>query len=104
MLVAGRYTLLDQSALNDLLPAVEQRGVSVLAVGIFNSGILAEKYPRSGATYNYRAASDEVLERAQSIAKVCVRHGTDLPTAAIHFPLAHRTWPQLSSACEAGKR
>jgi D-threo-aldose 1-dehydrogenase len=87
VLVAGRYTLLDQSALADLLPACKQRGVSVLAAGVFNSGLLAT--PEPGGTYNYRPAPPQVRERAARVAAVCARHGVALPAAALHFPLAH---------------
>ena len=58
ILVAGRYTLLDRSAADALLPAAMRRGVSVIAGGVFNSGLLAA--PRPGATYDYNAASDEL--------------------------------------------
>ena len=89
VMVAGRYTLLDQGALTDLLPAAEARGVSVVAAGVFNSGLLATPRPDPGARYDYAAAPGEIVTRAERIAQVCERHGTDLPTAAVHFPLTH---------------
>jgi D-threo-aldose 1-dehydrogenase len=91
VLVAGRYTLLEQPALADLLPACEQRGVSVVAAGVFNSGLLATATPGAmpGATYNYRPVPPEVRERAGRIAAVCARYGVSLPAAALRFPLGH---------------
>jgi D-threo-aldose 1-dehydrogenase len=87
VLVAGRYSLLDASAAAGLLPACQQRGVAVLAAGIFNSGILAD--PRPGATYDYAPAPDGLLERAQRIRAVCARHGVPIGAAALHFVLRH---------------
>ena len=89
VMLAGRYTLLDQSALDDLLPACLNRGVSVVAAAVFNSGVLAQPRPTVGATYEYQAAPSEVLERANRIADVCAAHGVTLPQAAMAFPLAH---------------
>jgi D-threo-aldose 1-dehydrogenase len=87
VLAAGRYTLLDQSAAADLLPLCHSLGVSVIAAGVFNSGILAD--PRPGATYDYGPASAALIERAQAIESVCSRHGVPLRAAAIQFPLTH---------------
>jgi D-threo-aldose 1-dehydrogenase len=87
VLVAGRYSLLDTSAAAGLLPACQQRGVAVLAAGVFNSGILAD--PRPGATYDYAPAPDGLLERAQRIRAVCARHGVPIGAAALHFVLRH---------------
>jgi len=87
VLVAGRYTLLDQSAMDDLLPACVERGVSVVIGGVFNSGVLVE--PSAGARFDYVPASAEVLERARLLQQVCRRHGVSLAAAALQFPLAH---------------
>jgi D-threo-aldose 1-dehydrogenase len=87
ILVAGRYTLLDQSAADALLPAAESRGVSVIAGGVFNSGLLAA--PAPGATYDYQAASGELLDRALRLEQACARFGVPLRAAAARFPLAH---------------
>jgi D-threo-aldose 1-dehydrogenase len=87
VLVAGRYTLLDQSAERELLPAALRRGVSVIAGGVFNSGVLAA--PVAGATYDYHAASDELIGRARRLAQQCARFGVPLRAAAARFPLAH---------------
>jgi D-threo-aldose 1-dehydrogenase len=89
VMLAGRYTLLDQSALDDLLPACLNRGVSVVAAAVFNSGVLAEPRPAVGATFEYQAAPTAVLERANRIADVCAEHDVTLPQAAMAFPLAH---------------
>jgi D-threo-aldose 1-dehydrogenase len=86
-MLAGRYTLLEQPALAELLPLCVEKDISIVAVGVMNSGILAD--PNAGARYNYTEAPTELIERAQRMAAVCERHGTSLKTAAIQFPLAH---------------
>jgi D-threo-aldose 1-dehydrogenase len=86
-LLAGRYTLLDQVALKELLPLCLEKGVAIIAGGVYNSGILAD--PKPGAHYNYEAAPPELLERAQRIHAVCARHGVPIKAAAIQFPLGH---------------
>jgi len=86
-LLAGRYTLLDQVALRELLPLCLERGIAIIAGGVYNSGILAD--PKPGAHYNYRTAPDELLARAKSICDVCERHGVPLKAAAMQFPLGH---------------
>lgn len=96
LMVAGRYTLLEQPALDDLLPVCEQRGVRVVAAGVFNSGLLARPRPTAGATYNYSEAPRHLVQRARRIASVCERYGTSLPAAAVAFPLAH---PAVVSVC-----
>ncbi|MHA5048971.1 aldo/keto reductase [Streptomyces sp. SD15] len=87
VLCAGRYTLLDHGALAELLPAAEERGTSVVIGGAFNSGLLAD--PRPGATYNYAAASGELLDRALRLKTIAERHGTTLRAAALAFAAAH---------------
>jgi D-threo-aldose 1-dehydrogenase len=96
VMLAGRYTLLDQRALDDLLPAAVERGVSVVAAGVFNSGILATDRPGRTAHYDYAQAPKAIFERAVRIADVCDRHGTTLPAAAAQFPLAH---PAVATVC-----
>jgi len=85
VLIAGRYTLLEQPALDGLLPLCAERGVAVLAAGVFNSGVLANP----GGTYDYQAAPAEVVARAARIAAVCERHGVEPARAAIALPAAH---------------
>jgi D-threo-aldose 1-dehydrogenase len=86
-LLAGRYTLLDQSGLDDLLPLCARRGIAVLAGGVYNSGLLAD--PTPGTTYDYAPAPAPVLAKALAIRAVCDRYGVPLPAAAIQFPLGH---------------
>jgi D-threo-aldose 1-dehydrogenase len=86
-LLAGRYTLLDQSALADLLPVALERGVKIVAGGVFNSGILGD--PRGRATFNYAPADRAWVDKALAIEAVCERHGVPLQAAALQFPLSH---------------
>jgi len=87
VLVAGRYTLLDQRALVELLPACAMRGVAVVVGGPFNSGLLAD--PRPGASYDYAPAPAALVARAIRIGEVCARHGVPLRAAALAFPFGH---------------
>jgi D-threo-aldose 1-dehydrogenase len=87
VLIAGRYTLLDQTALADLLPLCESRGVSVVIGGVFNSGILIDPVP--GAHFNYLPADHAFLAKARAIREICDKHQVPLAAAAIQFPLAH---------------
>ncbi|MGS2619363.1 aldo/keto reductase [Micromonospora sp. LZ34] len=87
VLLAGRYTLLDQSAAQSLLPRCLDRGVSVLAAGVFNSGVLATEEP--GRTYDYRPIPDALYVRAIRIAEVCNSYGVPLPQAAMRFTAGH---------------
>jgi D-threo-aldose 1-dehydrogenase len=92
VLLAGRYTLLDQSSLADLLPACESTRTSVVIGGVFNSGILVD--PAPGASFDYIPAADTVLTKAAAIRSICQRHNVPLAAAALRFPLAH---PQVST-------
>jgi D-threo-aldose 1-dehydrogenase len=96
VMLAGRYTLLEQGALDGLLPLCEERRVGIVAAGVFNSGLLAKARPPDGAKYDYEDAPPELIERARALARVCERHGTTLPAAALAFPLAH---PAVISVC-----
>jgi D-threo-aldose 1-dehydrogenase len=96
LMLAGRYTLLEQDSLDDVLPLCEERGVAVVAAGVFNSGLLAHAHPKAGSRHDYAEAPPEVLERARAMAAICERHGTTLPAAAIAFPLGH---PAVVSVC-----
>jgi D-threo-aldose 1-dehydrogenase len=96
LMLAGRYTLLEQSALDDLLPLCQQRGIGIVAAGVFNSGLLARRTPADGAKYNYDDAPEALVLRARHMAEICERHGTSLPAAALAFPLAH---PAVLSVC-----
>jgi D-threo-aldose 1-dehydrogenase len=93
MLLAGRYSLLEQPALTHFLPLALQKGIGVLLGGVFNSGILATG-AIEGAKYNYRGAPPEIMAKVAEIERVCNAHGVALPTAAPHFALGH---PAVSS-------
>src|SRR4051794_27915990 len=71
VMLAGRYTLLEQGAATDLLPACLERGVGVVNVGVFNSGLLSKERPAAGATYNYAPAPKELLDKANLLADIC---------------------------------
>ena len=98
-LLAGRYTLLDQEALADLLPTCRERGVAILAGGVMNSGVLAD--PKPGSRFNYVPADPEIVDRARRLADVCARYGVPLRAAAIQFPLAH---PAVASVVAGVRR
>ena len=89
VMLAGRYTLLEQSALDDLLPLAEERGVGIVAAGVYNSGLLSKNRPDSDAKFDYEDAPPELIERANRLADACESHGVTLPEAAIAFPLRH---------------
>jgi D-threo-aldose 1-dehydrogenase len=89
VMVAGRYTLLEQGALDDVLPAASELGKSVVAVGVFNSGLLSRPRPPANAKFDYEDAPPELIDRANRIADICEQHGTTLPAAAVAFPLGH---------------
>ena len=86
-MLAGRYTLLDQEALTELLPLCQERGISIVVAGVMNSGILTD--PRPGSRFNYVPASEDKVRRAQRLAAICASHGVPLKAAAMQFPLAH---------------
>ncbi|HVV37294.1 MAG TPA: aldo/keto reductase [Acidimicrobiales bacterium] len=87
VLLAGQYTLLDQTGLHDLLPLCGERGVRVVAAAVFNSGILAD--PSDGATFFYSPAAPELIERARRMQAVCARYDVPLAAAAMQFPTGH---------------
>lgn len=87
VVLAGRYTLLDQGALQEFLPLCLERDVAVIAAGVFNSGVLAN--PTPGAWFDYAPAGPEVLQKVEDLAAICARHDVPIKAAAIQFPLAH---------------
>lgn len=93
MLLAGRYSLLEQPALDEFLPLALEKKIGVMLGGVFNSGILATGAVAC-ARYNYRVAPPDVVARVERIAKVCHAHGVSLADAALKFPLGH---PAVSS-------
>lgn len=86
-LIAGRYTLLDQEAQDELFPLAMKKNVSILAAGVYNSGVLAN--PNPGATYNYLPASEEIINRARAIGEFLKERNVSLTAAALQFPLRH---------------
>ena len=96
LMMAGRYTLLDQGALADLLPEAERQGVEVVAAGVFNSGILAKATdPSQPLTFDYRSAPADLVARTRAMVAICERFGVPFQAAAIQFPLGH---PSVSCA------
>lgn len=111
ILLAGRYTLLDQTALPQLMPRCEERGVAVIAAGVFNSGILAHPDPASighvsreagamrdwkdNVTFDYFPAEPDVIARAAAVKAVCDRYEVPLAAAAVQFPLHHPAVPAV---------
>lgn len=93
-LLAGRYTLLEQDALDEFLPLCEKRGAAVVVGGGFNSGILATG-ARPGAKYNYAPAPQPILDKVARIEAVCTAHGVPLPAAALQFVVAHPAIPSF---------
>jgi D-threo-aldose 1-dehydrogenase len=96
VLCAGRYTLLDRSAQEDLLPACERRGTSVVVGGVYNTGLLA-----GGTTYDYRPAPPEVLARVARLEEICAGHGVPLRAAALRFPLRHPAVASVIAGCRS---
>jgi D-threo-aldose 1-dehydrogenase len=95
LLLAGRYTLLEQGALDELLPKARASGTAVIVGGPYNSGILAVGTRSTGpAPYKYAPAPAQVMARVARIEAVCERHAVPLAAAALQFPLAH---PQVAS-------
>ena len=94
-LMAGRYSLLEQPALAEVLPIAVKKNVGVMLGGVFNSGILATG-PVVGARYNYMPAPPEILAKVEGIERVCLSHGVSLATAAMHFPLGHSAVSSLA--------
>ena len=105
VLLAGRYTLLEQDALESFMPLCIRRGVAVVIGGPYNSGILAQDELTTVANhYDYGAASPDIIARVEAIRAVCTRHRVPLAAAALQFPLAHpavvSVIPGISSAAE----
>lgn len=85
IMVAGRYTLLEQPASAEVLPACRERGTTIVAASVFNSGLLASDTPSRDARYEYGGVPDAVWERLERILDVCRTHGVSLPVAALAF-------------------
>jgi D-threo-aldose 1-dehydrogenase len=95
-LVAGRYTVLDRSAAEQLLPICEERGIAVIAGGVFNSGVLA-----GGGTFDYRPAGSRVLARVAELRRVCARWDVPLEAAAVQFPRRHPAVASVLVGCRS---
>jgi D-threo-aldose 1-dehydrogenase len=89
VMVAGRYTLLDRSAAEELLPLALERGVGVVAAAVYTSGLLSSAEVQSDAKYDYESAPAALIERARAMAAVCEEFGVTLPDAAVQFALRH---------------
>lgn len=89
VMIAGRLTLLDQSALTDLLPLAHRRGVAIVAAGVYNSGLLSSAQIRPDARFDYAPAPAALRAKAERLAAICHDHGVDLPSAAVQYPLRH---------------
>jgi len=99
-LLAGRYTLLEQGALDEFFPLCQEKGIGIFLGGVYNSGILA-RGANPGAKYNYADAPSEILERVRRIEAVCARYQVPLYVAALQFPLAHPAVTALLVGAEA---
>ncbi len=89
IMLAGRYSLLEQPAAAQLLPLCLEREVQVANCGVYNSGLLARAVVPANAHYNYEPAPAEILARAQALAACCDEFGVELPAAALQFAGAH---------------
>jgi D-threo-aldose 1-dehydrogenase len=89
IMLAGRYTLVNQEALTNLLPACTKRSIDVLNAGVFNSGILASRRPVGGSVFDYGAATESLIQRVNGIADVCDGFGTTVPRIALQFAASH---------------
>ncbi|WP_194762493.1 aldo/keto reductase [Microbacterium sp. UFMG61] len=87
IMVAGRYTLLEQPAAAEVLPACRAKGTGIVAASVFNSGLLASNEPRRDGRYEYGRLPDALWDRLVRIARVCAEHDVSLPAAALQFPL-----------------
>lgn len=94
VMCAGRFSLVDPTALQELLPLAQERGVGVVAAGVFNSGLLARDRPPADASFNYAPAPAELIARTTRIAEICEAHGVTLPEVAIGYVRRH---PAVSS-------
>lgn len=91
VMIAGRFTLVEQPALDELIPACRAANVGVVAAAVFNSGLLSSPDPGAGARYEYGAVPADALRRAQRIEAICAEYGIALPVAALQFPLQEPT-------------
>ena len=98
---AGRYTLLDQSAADELFPAALGKGVSIVSVGVFNSGVLA--HPSPDSHYFYEPAPDYIVDRALEFQNALAEFGVSLQQAAIQFPMRHAAVKCVVVGCRSAE-
>jgi D-threo-aldose 1-dehydrogenase len=101
VMIAGRYTLLDQSAADEVLPACDASGTDVVIASVFNSGLLASRIPSREGRYEYGRVPDQLWDRLQAIHRICDAHDVALPAAALQFALRH---PSVRSVVVGGSR
>ncbi len=89
LMCAGRFTLLDGEALDDLMPLALERRVGIVVAGVYNSGLLGRARPKPDATFDYGPAPAELIARANQIADICEAHGVTLPAAAMNYVYRH---------------
>lgn len=94
ILLAGRYTLLEQSPVDDLFPRCATTGTALVLAGVYNSGILALGADAAAAHYDYADVPEAICQRTRAIERICAAHDVALPVAALQFVLAH---PQAAS-------
>ncbi|MDX6249228.1 MAG: D-threo-aldose 1-dehydrogenase [Kribbellaceae bacterium] len=99
IMLAGRYTLLDPDGLDDVMPACVENDVQIVAVGVFNSGLLSQPRPAADATFNYAPAPAALVDKANNLADVCESHGVTLPAVALNFPLHHPAVAGIAVGC-----
>jgi D-threo-aldose 1-dehydrogenase len=99
IMLAGRYTLLDPDGLDDVMPACIENDVQIVAVGVFNSGLLSQPRPAADATFNYAPAPAALVDKANKLADVCESHGVTLPAVALNFPLHHPAVAGIAVGC-----
>jgi D-threo-aldose 1-dehydrogenase len=99
-LVAGRYTLLDQSAIEEVLPLCVRKNISVIIGSPFNTGILHD--PKPDSTFDFMPAPPEMVEKAMKLRAVCQKYNVPLPAAAIQFPFAHPAVAQILTGARSG--
>ncbi|MFF1821966.1 aldo/keto reductase [Kribbella sp. NPDC058245] len=101
IMLAGRYSLIDPDGLDDVLPACLANDVQVIAVGVFNSGLLSQPRPASDTTFNYAPAAEALIFKANQLADVCESHGVTLPAAALAFPRFHPAVAGIAVGCRS---
>ena len=99
IMLAGRYSLIDPDGLDDVLPACVANDVQVIAVGVFNSGLLSQPRPAVDTTFNYAPADAGLIAKAHRLADVCESHGVTLPAAAMAFPRFHPAVAGIAVGC-----